>query len=60
MDIENLDWAVCQTIKLVKNKDQSALAHHKQWVSANGVEFRREHDRLVKERQPVRKFGPYR
>lgn len=57
---ENLDWAVDQTIKLLKNRDQSALDHHKQWVSAHGVYFRREHDRLVKERQPVRKFEPYR
>jgi hypothetical protein len=50
---EHLEEAVAYTLKLMKNKDYSGLEHHKRWVSDHGVEFRRAHDKLRKERQHV-------
>jgi len=57
---EELEDAVQFTLKLMRNKDHMGIEHHKRWVSACGVEFRREHDRLVRERRPVRNFEPFR
>lgn len=52
--MDNLNWAAKQTVKLMRNKDQLALADHKRWVSSNGVEFRRLHDIAVKHLQPYK------
>ena len=57
---EDLEEAVAYTLRLIQNKDYSGLEHHKRWVSDHGVEFRRAHDKLRKERQPVRNFEPFR
>jgi len=57
--MNNLQWAVDQTLQLTKNRDNSALDEHRRWIARNTPAFKAEYRKLLQASNPAPKPFEY-